>query len=694
MTASPPPRARRGVTVAFALSVAVLVGLSLSFGPVEEGGRLPEAAAQSGRTVSVTPAAAKAGELVTVRWTGFTPGSAVSIFQCRTDPLESWTSSCAEPTWTAGLTGPDGSGSAKFVVWQFTFQGLGSNPQLICGESGCGVVVTECDTELSPGLFASASLGVQPGGTNPVGGGDDEEFEGAAAPQEAVSPATEAASAPVRAASTPTRKINVQAGQAMDPVLPELAEVLAGKDIDLDSTVLNSPTALDAYVGGSTDIALSARPLSAAQQQDLEQKGRPSVMVPIAVSPQAVIHNMDVRGVPIQRFRLSVDSMAKIYRGLIVGVDSADLRRDNGGCGITQSGRTTDRKVLGFFRTDRSSANYTFTKWLNQAGRDEAGVPLWPPLQAEGKPAESPSLIFPTAAAEQSKSNNRELAEFIRVGSAPGASQPVTNDAGRLRLGYVDMSAVVELIKDSPPPTKVGLAPIRFVEIRNAAGRWVVPTASAVSATVAASKIGTDNVVDVNVAASDPNAYPLVSVVYAVVPARLSPGYDAAKAAAGKDVVQFLLSDEGQTILERAGFVRLSGDLKNRATATASRLATSSAAPAAPTTVPLGPGSDVLDSSGFSNDFSTGFDSFGGDELFPDGSGDFGDAAGVDGGAVSDTPSEEAAATSTIETSASLLERAAGAPALLAVLVLGVVAAVAGQVLRRVDRRKKAAAPA
>jgi ABC-type phosphate transport system substrate-binding protein len=479
----------------------------------------------------------------------------------------------------------------------------------------------------------------------------------------------------------------------MDPVLPELAEALAGRDIDLDSTVINSPTALDAYVGGSTNIALSGRPLSPAQQQDLERKGRPSVMVPIAVSPQAVIHNMDVRGVPIQRFRLSVDSMAKIYRGLIVGVDSADLRRDNGGCGITQSGRTTDRKVLGFFRTDRSSANYTFTKWLNLAGRDEAGARLWPPLQAEGKPAESPSLIFPTAAAEQSKSNNRELAEFIRVGSAPGASQPVTNDAGRLRVGYVDMSAVVELIKDSPPPTKVGLAPIRFVEIRNAAGRWVVPSAAGVSATLAASTVGADNVVDVNAAAPAPEAYPLLSVIYAVVPAAPSAGYDPGKAASGKEVVQFLLSDEGQSILERAGFVRLSGDLKTRSAAAASRLATTTNAP--PTTpVPSGPGEVVLDSSDFSSDFSSGFDSFGGDELFPDGSGDFGDAGVADGGDVAAPSSEEAAATSTIETSQSLLERAAGAPALLAVLVIGLVAAVAGQVLRRVDRRKKAAAAA
>jgi ABC-type phosphate transport system substrate-binding protein len=669
--------------------VAVLVGLSLSFGPVEEAGRLPEAAAQPGRTVSVTPAAAKAGELVTVRWTGFTPGSAVSIFQCRTDPLESWTSSCAEPTWTAGLTGPDGSGSAQFVVWQFTFQGLGSNPQLICGESGCGVVVTECDTELSPGQFASASLGVLPGGTNPVDGGDDEEFEVVGAADPAPPPVEDP---PVAAAQTASRTVNVQAGQAMDPVLPELAEALLGEGISFDSTVLNSPSALDSYVSGRTDIALSSRPLSAAQQQELLEKGRPSVMVPVAISPQAVIHNMDVRGVPIQRFRLSVDSAAKLYRGLIVGVDSADLRRDNAGCGITQSGRTTDRSVQGLFRTDRSSANYTFSKWLNLAGQDEAGVALWPPIQEGGKPAESPAELFPSAATGQSRINNKELAEFIRVGSVPGASPQITNDQGRLRIGFVDMSAVVELIKETPPAAKPGLAPIRFVEIRNAAGRWVIPTPAAVSATIAGSKIGPDNVVDVNVAATDPKAYPLVSVVYAVVPSGISPGNDAAKAAAGKDVVQFLLSDEGQTILERAGFVRLSGDLKNRANAAASRLVTSSAAPTAPTTVPLGPGSDVLDSSGFSNDFSTGFDSFGGDELFPDGSGDFGDAGVADGGGVAAPSSEEAAATSTIETSQSLLERAAGAPALLAVLVIGLVAAVAGQVLRRVDRRKKAAA--
>jgi ABC-type phosphate transport system substrate-binding protein len=548
--------------------------------------------------------------------------------------------------------------------------------------------VTECDTELSPGSFAWAPLGVPFGGTNPVGGGDDDEFEAVGLAE----PAPRAAGdPPVARAATASRTVNVQAGQAMDPVLPELSEALLGEDINFDSTVLNSPSALAAYVSGRTDIALSARPLSAAQQQELADKGRPSVMVPIAVSAQAVIHNMDVRGVPIQRFRLSVDSMAKIYRGLIVGVDTADLRRDNGGCGITQSGRTTDRSVLGYFRTDRSSANFTFSKWLNLAGRDEAGVALWPPIQEGGAPAESPSELFPSAATGQSKSSNRELAEFMQLGSEPGASPQITNEQGRLRVGFVDMSAVFELVEGSPAPAKPGLQPIRFVEIRNEAGNWVVPTPAAVGATIAASTIGADNVVDVNVAAAAPDAYPLVSVVYAVVPSSTSPGYDAAKATASKDVVRFLLSDEGQSILGEAGFVPLSGDLDRRAEAALAKLPPTAAAPAPTTTVPSG-GEFVLGTTDFSTDFSSGADSFGGTQDVPAGSGDFGDVpADAD---AADLDSEEVTGNSTVETSASLLERAAGAPTLIAVLVFGLVAAITGQVLRRIDRRKKAMAAA
>jgi ABC-type phosphate transport system substrate-binding protein len=291
------------------------------------------------------------------------------------------------------------------------------------------------------------------------------------------------------ATSTPTRSIDAQAGQAMDPVLPELAEALEGEDIGLDSTVLNSPSALDAYVAGKTDLAFSGRPLSAEQREKLAAAGRPSVMIPIGLSPQALIHKMDVRGVPIQRFRLSVESAAKLYRGLIFSVESPDLRRDNDGCGITRSGKTTDRSVLGFFRTDRSSANYTFSTWLDTAGNDDTGAPRWPPVVEGGALAESPSEFFPNASTGQSKSTNRELAELIKLGTPPGASPPVyTNDSGRLRIGYVDQSAVVELVKKAPPPEKPGLLPIRYVEIRNKAGKWVVPTPAAVRATIAASR--------------------------------------------------------------------------------------------------------------------------------------------------------------------------------------------------------------
>jgi ABC-type phosphate transport system substrate-binding protein len=633
--------------------------------------------------VTLSRSSALAGETVTVRWTGYTPGASVSIFQCRLDPLVSWTSSCAEPTWTAGVTGADGTGSAEFLVWQFTLQGLGANPALFCGESGCGVVVTECDTELSPGQFASAPLGVPFGGTNPIDGGDDDETEPASE-----GPVVRVASSdpPVRAASG--RPINVQAGQAMEPVLPELAEAAEEEDISLDSTVLNSPTALEAYVNGRTDLALSARPLSAEQLKDLEAKGRPTVMVPIAYSPQAVIHNMDVRGVPIQRFRLSVDSAAKLYRGLIIGVESADLRRDNAGCGITTSGRTTDRSLLGYFRTGRSAANYTFSSWLDTAGNDESGTPLWPPIQAGGAPAESPSEQFPNADVGRSRSDNRALAKFIQVGSEPGASPQITNDQGRLRLGFVDMSGVVELVEATPAPTKPGLFPIRFVQITNAAGQWVLPTPESVTATIAESEIRSTNAVEVNPRAAAPNAYPLVSVVYAVVPRQPSGTYDATKAATGKDLVEFLLSEEGQEILSEKGFVPVSGPVRAAADKATASIVTTAGGASTTTTVPPAGEEFVLDDFTFDGgdfgEFDSYVDDFGG---LLDDSG-LGAAAAAAVEAATET-NEEATGESTIETSASLLERAASAPALLALVVAGGIALIAGQGLKRADRRRR-----
>lgn len=706
MRRSVPHRAPRVRPVVLLLATVGVLAASLGAAVIPTAST-PEAGAQS-KTVTITPAAARAGEFVTVRWSGYTPGAPVSIFQCRFSTPLTWETGCPEATWTGGVTGPDGSGSAQFQVWQFTLQALGGNNAMFCGQSGCDIVVTECDTQLLPGQFARTPIQVDFGGTNPIPEPDDDlELASAGSTvhtdpiRAASSPPVPGAAATVAAAPVVTAaaatSITVRSGQAMDPLLEDLAERVEGRGVDLNSTVINSPSAVEAFVNGSTDLALTSRPLSAEQRAELTSAGRPATLIPIAVSPQAIIHNMDVRGVPIQRFRLSVDSMAKLYRSLIVGVDSDELRADNGGCGITQSGRTTDRSILGFFRTDRSAANYLFSSWLATAGQLD-GRPIWPPLNAT-----APDEQFPTADSARGRSDNEALTEFIRVGSPPGEAQPLTNEAGRLRIAYVDASAYVEALRHEQP-TVPGRPPLSLVEIRNAAGNWVTPTPARVNATLATSAINPDNSVSVNVTAAAADAYPLVNVVYALVPNAPSGGYTADKAVAGKAFVQYLLSAEGQQVLSDGGMVPLTPAIAARATAAAAALQTGPLPALDPRPAPSpapAPGPDAgfeefgggFDD-GFGDSFGESFgDDFAGDELLGTEDGFVDDADVLADGELAES-SDEVTGDSVINSSSSLLDRIAGAPALVLVLVLGAAAFGVGQVLRRVDRRRSAAAAA
>jgi hypothetical protein len=163
----------------------------------------------------------------------------------------------------------------------------------------------------------------------------------------------------------------------------------------------------------------------------------------------------------------------------------------------------------------------------------------------------------------------------------------------------------------------------------------------------------------------------------------------------GKDFVDYLLSDEGQELMAEKGFVALSGKLEAEAAQAAGEIAAAGGAPTAPTTSapPAATDEFVLGGSDFA-DGGFGSDGFGSDG-FESIDGGFGEDSGElldDGGVLSDSSDsggEEALGESTIETSASLLERAASAPTLVALLVLGGLALVAGQGLKRADRRRR-----
>lgn len=214
------------------------------------------------------------------------------------------------------------------------------------------------------------------------------------------------------------------------------------------------------------DFGASDAPLS--RDQTAACKG--CLQVPWALGATLLAYN--VKGVPA-RLKLDGPTLSAIYLGKLTHWNDPAIAKLNPGATLPAT------TITPVFRSDGSGDTYAFTDFLSKVS------PEW-----NAKAGASPQVSFPTGIG--GKGNDGVAAVLSRT------------DGG---IGYLATSYVFSNHLD-------------YALVKNAAGKFPVPTAASIGAAArAVTTIPPDNAISLtNPPASAPAAYPISTFTYALVP--------------------------------------------------------------------------------------------------------------------------------------------------------------------------------
>lgn len=566
---SPPPGTRPTVTHLPSLPRRRLLALAVALVPLVAllaVGAVPERSVDAvGRAVVVSKTTGlQSGEVVTVSWEGFTPRAPVYLHQCVRDSTL-WRD-CAEPTRVEAVSDAEGRGSTTFPIWGGEIPRpagvVGANGPISCAGGQCMLVVSECGFD----LFAERTvttpirLAASDGGTNP-------------------------ATTTTSSSSTTSTSLEVP-GELVEPSITAAADsdsqllteewqfgVLAEPNrFDLDITTINAPSAIEGFTGNDItswqslyDIAFTNLPMSAEQAAKMAEVGRGFTYVPVALNGLVLGYDFKVNGIEVRNLDLTPQTLALIYTGQIASWNNPAITADMGGCKFSNTNAGSAYPVPGF-RTDRSGANWWFNSWLAARAPTE-----WAPVLAISGGIDvnlgiNDSKVIGETGAER-------LADFVELGR-PGQSG---GDNDRLnapiagRFGFYDRS----------------LARARgtqLMRLPNAAGEMVSPSDTAILEGFEAAARGADGTWVPDFTTPTPGAYPLPLVTYALVPTTISGSFTPDKGKVLRGLLTWAVSDEGQTLAEELGYVRLPDELQTAALEEIAKIPTEEPPPTTTTT--------------------------------------------------------------------------------------------------------------
>ena len=250
---------------------------------------------------------------------------------------------------------------------------------------------------------------------------------------------------------------------------------------------------------------------SDAALDDGQLKEMPAVVqIPESAGPVCITYNLPELRAPL---KLSGATLAGIYLGKIKTWQDPAIRKDNPG--VTLPGHT----IVVAHRSDGSGTTNIFTTYLAKIS------PEW-----AKQPGKGISVSWPTG---------------IGGKGSEGVTGTVKQTPGA--IGYVELTYA----KENNLPV---------AQIRNQAGKYVEPSASATTAAINA--FGDDLTKDVRTPIVDPpasaaDAYPICGLTYLLVPKQ---GKDPKKQDMVKQFIQFILTD-GQNTAESLYYAKLPPNL-------------------------------------------------------------------------------------------------------------------------------------
>lgn len=240
-------------------------------------------------------------------------------------------------------------------------------------------------------------------------------------------------------------------------------------------------------------------------------KGGDFFYIPNVLGAITVSYNVE----GLDKLQLAPDTLAKIFAREIKKWNDPAIAADNPGATLP------DADIVVAHRSDGSGTTENFTKYLAMAAPG-----AW-------KLGSGATVMWP--ADTQAGNGNGGVAQIVKT--AKGA------------IGYVDLSDAKG-------------AKLKYAAIKNQAGKYVSPTAEAVTAAGDGIEVK-DNLTFVAMNAKGDAAYPITAQSWCIAYAKQS---DAVKGAAIKAYFKFMVTD-GQKLLPEIDFAPISKSLQDRAVA-------------------------------------------------------------------------------------------------------------------------------
>lgn len=510
----------------------------------------PTTGRRAARTLTITPGTGLVNQVVTVSWTGFKPTSGfdrqVIILQCKAAPtsLDDCYTKQAFPhvdngnQVTTAVTGSAGTGSAFFEV-----RSASVLPELNCKEGNpCALLAYENDGNVPPpGQLPATAV------TVPI------EFARSNADCPPV------VNFDVRGEGEPS------AGPSLFGWAGQLCT--AASPLIVDYTATASPNGRESFLGGAVDYGVTSMP---ATDEELAAfpAHPPFTYAPVALSAVVVVSN--VKDAVTQERITDITLTPKLLAKLITYTDQGLTFFSDPEFAALNPGHTFPFAGVSqpLLRGERNADTYLVTDWLQHDAATRAFLDsevVNPPY----KGIEYPTDVFQNVAQDTgyiTSSGEADVALRAFYGVKPG--QRVAQSTDQLGLfGIVDL----------PTAVRFNLPVVKLV---NAAGQAVLPDEDGLSAGLAAMTTNPDGVTrSPNYATTDPKAYPLVKVDYAMVSTEVA---DAMKQAKVKALLQYIAGD-GQHALA-LGAHAMPDSLLTQTRAAIDRVAVATTTTTAPTT--------------------------------------------------------------------------------------------------------------
>jgi ABC-type phosphate transport system substrate-binding protein len=293
-----------------------------------------------------------------------------------------------------------------------------------------------------------------------------------------------------------------------------------GEPVAVDS--IGDTNALNAYINGNADAAVSDMRFSSAQLQQLatSPRGRSFVYIPLMAEPATIPFHLVSNGHQVLSLNLSANTLCGIFTGQITNWDSPLIATDNPGLVLP------DLAVVPVVRGDPSADAKVLSTYC-----DLLDHPAWAAFAKANHIPDAPTDVWP--------SPTGFVAEF-------GSDGVINLLASQNTDGYIGFDEWEYAVHSGVPVASVA----------NVSGSIVAASATAVD--VAASNIRTvRDYFDQVVSAPGAGAYPLTLISFAVAQ---TTGFDPLKGAALRAFLDYGL-DSGQTELTPLRYAPLPANL-------------------------------------------------------------------------------------------------------------------------------------